>query len=151
MRTVLSELDRAIINTYQGGVPICEHPYADMAQRLGIDESQLLARLRHLLASGVLSRFGPLYNIETLGGAFCLAAMQVPGHAFDRVAEQVNRFPEVAHNYERDHELNMWFVIATQHPEGVKDVAAGIESLSGYKVYLFPKLNEYFVELTLQA
>ncbi len=151
MSMALTELDRKIINTYQGGVPICENPYAQMAQQLDIDETLLLERLAYMLDSGILSRFGPLYNIEKLGGAFCLAAMKVPSERYDAVVELVNGFQEVAHNYAREHKFNMWFVIATESRDSINDVAARIEKQCGSRVYLFPKLDEYFVELKLQA
>lgn len=145
----LSQLDKDIINRWQGEVPLVARPYAVMAQDLGVDEDTLLAHLQHLLDSGVLTRFGPLYNIEQLGGSFCLAAMSVPQEQFSAVTEKVNAHTEVAHNYEREHELNMWFVIATEVPEQIDSIAKAIESETGLPVYRFPKQQEFFVELKL--
>lgn len=145
----MDELDRAIINGLQEGFPVCERPYAAAAERLGMTESALLERLGSLLQNGVLSRFGPLIHAEQLGGGLTLAAMQVPAEDLERVIEQVNAFPEVAHNYERDHVLNMWFVLATERPEQVGAVIAAIESRTGYPVYNFPKEEEYFLNLRL--
>ena len=85
------------------------------------------------------------------GGAFVLAAMKVPEAEFDRVAAQVNAFPEVAHNYRRDHALNMWFVLATATPEGIAETTAAIEADTGLAVFAFPKEREYFVEMKLRA
>ena len=99
----MDSLDRRIINSLQGGFPISEYPYRDAAAAIGIGESELIARLSSLLNSGALSRFGPLYDVEQLGGAVTLAAMEVPRERFDEVAAAVNGFPQVAHNYERDH------------------------------------------------
>ena len=73
------------------------------------------------------------------------------GRALDRVAAIVNAFPEIAHNYERDHALNMWFVIATEDDRSTAAVVASIEQQSGYRVLLFPKEREYFVQLMLAA
>ncbi|HEY9149818.1 MAG TPA: Lrp/AsnC family transcriptional regulator [Gammaproteobacteria bacterium] len=145
----MDELDRAIINGLQEGFPICERPYAAAAQRLGLTEAELIERLGHLLEDGVLSRFGPLIHAEQVGGGLTLAAMQVPAEDLERVIEQVNAFPEVAHNYERDHVLNMWFVLATERPEQVGAVIAAIEARTGYPVYNFPKEEEYFLNLRL--
>ena len=145
----LSQLDRNIINRWQGGVPLTARPYAVMAQELGVEEVTLLDRLQYLLDTGVLSRFGPLYNIEQLGGSFCLAAMAVPAERFDEVAELVNAHPEIAHNYQREHALNMWFVIATEFPQQIEQVAKQIELETGLQVYCFPKQQEFFVELKL--
>lgn len=145
----MDELDRVIINGLQEGFPVCERPYAATAERLGLDEAVLMERLEHLLKDGVLSRFGPLIHAEQLGGGLTLAAMQVPAGDLERVIGQVNAFPEVAHNYERDHALNMWFVLATERPEQVAAVIAAIEARTGYPVYNFPKEEEYFLNLRL--
>lgn len=147
----MDETDRAIVNALQGGFPICDEPYAAVAQTLGIGAQALIDRLRGLLERGVLTRFGPQYQVERMGGSFVLAALSAPEGDFDRVADLVNAFPEVAHNYRRDHRLNMWFVLATGSPEQVPEVAKRIEAATGLPVYLFPKEREYFVELRLVA
>lgn len=143
--------DRSIINALQGGFPLCERPYQTVAEQLGIGEGELLARLQRLLANKTLTRFGPMYQIERMGGAFSLAAMHVPEADFDRIAELVNAMPEVAHNYQRDHHLNMWFVLATEAPEGIASAIAGIEAAAGRPVINVPKEREYFVGAHFQA
>lgn len=143
----MDELDRAIVNNLQGGFPIGDHPFRDAAERLGTTEAELLARIGRLLESGVLTRFGPLYQVEKLGGAFTLAAMAVPDDDFERIAAVVNAFPEVAHNYARSHRLNMWFVLATETPDGVTETIDRIERATGLPVLNFPKEAEYFVDL----
>jgi hypothetical protein len=75
----------------------------------------------------------------------------VPEADFDRVAATVNAFDEVAHNYGREHRLNMWFVLATETAEQIPLIAGRIEAATGLPVYLFPKEREYFVELRLVA
>ena len=75
----------------------------------------------------------------------------MPEADYERVAEQVNALPEVAHNYRREHALNMWFVLATETPEGIQATIERIEHSTGLKVYAFPKLKEYFVEMRLAA
>ncbi len=148
---VLDSVDRAIINALQGGFPICDRPYAEAAADLDISETDLIDRIDDLLERGVLSRFGPLYNAETLGGALTLAAMRVPGERFDEIAETVNAFPEIAHNYARDHDLNMWFVLATDVSGRVGEVIAEIEAATGLQVLAMPKLDEFFVGLRFEA
>lgn len=149
--TNLDALDRAIINHLQGGFPLCANPYAEVAQQLGTSESELLARLERLLRDKVLTRFGPMFHAERLGGGLSLAAMKIAPDDFERVAGIVNAMPEVAHNYAREHALNMWFVLATETPQGQQDVIAAIEHDTGYPVFNMPKIKEYFVELKLRA
>ena len=102
-----------------------------------------------LTETGILSRFGPMYHAERLGGALSLVAMKVPEPAFERVVAQVNAFPEVAHNYARDHVLNLWFVLATEKPERKAEVLSEIEAVTGLPVHDMPKITEYFVGLKL--
>ncbi len=146
----MDDIDRQIINRLQGGFPICEHPYREAAAELGIREEELIRRLQKLLDDGLLSRFGPMYHAEKLGGGLSLCAMAIPEERFDQVAEQVNAFPEVAHNYARDHKLNMWFVLATETPERIDEVLAEIEAATGYKVYNMPKQEEFYVGLRFE-
>lgn len=143
----LSELARRFINRYQGGVPIEGRPFAQMAESLQCGESELLALTRTLVDDGVLSRFGPIYNASRIGGDQTLAALTAPEARFDAIADAVNSLPEVAHNYRREHRLNMWFVIAAQSPEGVAGALAEIERSTGLKVYNFPKLHEFYLGL----
>lgn len=150
-RPELDEVDRAIINGLQGGFPICAEPFKVAAQALGLDESTLIERIGRLLQSNVLTRFGPLFNADRMGGANVLAAMSVPRKEFERIAEFVNLQPEIAHNYRRDHALNLWFVGAAETPEKVEAAFAYIESVTGYQVYRFPKEKEFFVQLMLTA
>lgn len=147
----MDDTDRRIINTLQGDLPVCERPYREAAGRIGITEDELLERIRKMLADGVLTRVGPLFQIERMGGAFTLAALAAPEERFDDVAAKVNALPQVAHNYRRTHDMNMWFVIATETPEEIDRVIDRIEQDTGCKVYNFPKSREFFVELKLQA
>ena len=147
----MDAVDRAIVNQLQGGFPICERPYAEAATTLGLTEDGLMRRLDVLLEKGTLTRFGPMYHAERLGGALTLAAMKVPVEDFERVMEIVNRFPEVAHNYAREHAFNMWFVLATEAPERIEEVIGEIEKAAGCRVYNMPKLEEFFVGLRFEA
>ncbi len=145
----MDELDRKIINVLQSGFPISNEPYADVAAQMGISEAELITRLQALLDNKILSRFGPMYDAQKMGGSFSLVALQVPEEDFDSVAEVVNSYSEVAHNYQRDHKFNMWFVIATETPQQISEVNRDIEKRTGLKVFNFPKLAEYFVGLQL--
>ncbi len=147
----MDAIDRAILNRLQDGFPICERPYRTAAQQLGISEDQLIRRLQLMLENRQLSRFGPMYHAERLGGGLSLCAMRVPETQFEQTAEKVNAFREVAHNYARDHAFNMWFVLATETPERIDEVVAEIEAATGYRVYNLPKKEEYFVGLRFEV
>ncbi len=148
---MLDATDRKIINGLQGGFPVCERPFAEAAKTLDLEESDLVARIARLREEGVLSRFGPMYNAEAMGGAFCLCAMAVPHDRFDEVVELVNTHEEVAHNYERVHALNVWFVLGTEDPQRIDAVIGEIEAETGLNVHAFPKEHEFFVRLQVDA
>ena len=145
----LDAVDRQIIAKMQGEFPLCERPYAAVAEVLCIPEGDLLSRLQRLLDTRVLTRFGPMMQVERMGGAFVLAALAVPEARYDAVAAMVNALPQVAHNYRREHAFNMWFVLATETPAGIAEAIARIEGDTGLKVRAFPKEREYFVEMKL--
>ncbi len=135
----------------QGDFPLCDEPYRAVGDKLGLSESAVIDRLQSLLDRKVLTRFGPMYQIERIGGAFVLAALKVPEADYERIAAVVNALPAVAHNYRREHALNMWFVLATETPSGIASAIQEIELATGLQVYAFPKEREYFVEMKLDA
>ncbi|HHJ14983.1 MAG TPA: Lrp/AsnC family transcriptional regulator [Gammaproteobacteria bacterium] len=143
----MDDIDRRIIKQLQRGFPLTERPYRDAARPIGISESELMTRIRCMLDDGLLTRFGPLFNAERMGGALSLCALEVPRADFETVAETVNSFPEVAHNYQREHALNMWFVLATETPQRLEEVLREIETRTGLPVYDFPRQAEYYVGL----
>jgi siroheme decarboxylase len=145
----MDALDRRIVAELQGGFPLVSRPFAAAGRLLGIGEAELIRRLERLLADGVLSRFGPLFDAERLGGIYVLAAMRVPAEDFERTADLVNAHPEVAHNYEREHDLNMWFVVAAETEMGARRVLARIAQETGLEVVALPKEEEFFIGLRL--
>lgn len=147
----LDAIDRAIVNRLQEGLPVVERPFLAVARELNLAEGELIERLVRLRGDNVLSRFGPMFNAEALGGGLTLAAMAVPEADFDRIAEMVNAFPEVAHNYRREHALNMWFVVAAESPDRVARVLDEIRAATGLEVFDMPKLREFHLDLRLEA
>lgn len=145
----LSPLEKSLINLLQHGLPVCERPFALIAEEVGSTEQAVIACLTKLRSEKVLTRFGPMFDAASLGGAFTLAALAVPGADFDFVTEQVNSFAQIAHNYRRDHDFNMWFVIATESAIEIEQVVQAIERKTGLKVLNVPKLKEFYVGLYL--
>jgi siroheme decarboxylase len=148
---MLDDIDRAIINQFQGGFPLSHSPFAEVGAKFGLDEAQVIERIRAMRDDASITRFGPLFNADAMGGAFCLCAMAVPSERFDETIAIVNAHREVAHNYQRDHTLNMWFVLATEKPERIAALCAEIEAQTGLRVFAFPKTREFFVEFRVRA
>tara|TARA_Y100001001_G_scaffold47618_1_gene43282 strand:- start:4555 stop:5028 length:474 start_codon:yes stop_codon:yes gene_type:complete len=142
-----TEVERAVINRLQTGLPLMHSPYAAVANELGMAEEVVMNTLQDLLERRIFTRFGPMFHAGEMGGGLTLAAMRIPQQDFDSIAAKVNAFEEVAHNYRREHELNMWFVLATEAPDDIARVIAAIESATGYPVYNMPKEEEFHVHL----
>lgn len=147
----MDELDRRIVNALQEGFPLSHAPFAECAAKLDIGEGELIERLKALRANNIVTRFGPFYNAKEMGGGLCLCAMRVPDEMWESVCGFVNGLDEVAHNYRRDHELNMWFVLAVEKEDEIARVARKIETETGLQVHLFPKLKEYFLDMRVAA
>ncbi|KGJ88068.1 Lrp/AsnC family transcriptional regulator [Thalassotalea sp. ND16A] len=145
----MDALDRKILNRTQLGIPVSDQPFADIANELGCDEQQVIDKLQTMLDDGLLTRFGPMFDAASLGGAFTLSAMIVPEERFGEVNDIVNAFSQVAHNYKRQHTLNMWFVVACESQQEIQTVIADIEQQSGLQVFDFPKQEEFYVGLYL--
>jgi DNA-binding Lrp family transcriptional regulator len=147
----LDAADRALINRLQDGVPITDRPYTAVGTELGLSEDDVIDRIERLRGLGALTRFGPFIDAAAIGGAFCLCAMAVPQQRFEQVMTLVNAHIEVAHNYERVHKLNMWFVLACETETAIYKVADRIEQETGLPVLRFPKLKEFFIRFKVVA
>ncbi len=145
----LTTLERHFINNYQGNFPLQERPFKTIAKQLNSNENLLIETVKQLKAKKLLTRFGPLYDAARLGGGLTLTAIIVPEERYQSVTELVNAYPEVAHNYRREHELNMWFVLATETPVEIIQTLSSIEKTTGLTVYNFPKQQEFYIGLWL--
>ncbi|PQP04206.1 AsnC family protein [Pseudomonas frederiksbergensis] len=143
----MDDLDRRLINRLQLGLPLVRQPWQVLADELQSTSTELLDRLHARLEDGVLTRFGPMFDIERLGGAFTLAALAVPEERFEEVAGQLQALPEVAHNYRREHAWNMWFVLACATEQDVTETLQYIETLTGLPLLNVPKEETYHVGL----
>ena len=147
----LSDFDRLLLNTLQSDFPLSPSPFDELATQLGYSADEIINGVNSLLERGVITRFGPLFNIEQLGGVFSLCALEVPPERFDEVAELVNAYPQVAHNYQREHLWNMWFVLATETARELEATFQEIVQKSGCAGLNLPKEQEFYVGLRLTA
>ena len=143
---VFSALEQRLLNEFQHGLPLTPEPFADIARQLGVYETTVLETLKRLQTEGVVSRIGAVFRPNRIG-ASTLAAMAVPEADLERVAAIVSDFAEVNHNYEREHDFNLWFVVVADNEQLLREVLAEIEESSGYALLDLPLLNEYFIDL----
>jgi DNA-binding Lrp family transcriptional regulator len=145
-RAGLDEVDATLIDEYQSGFPIEERPFQAVGNALGVTEDDALERVRTLRERGVFRRFGAVLNPPVIGSS-TLAAVQAPDDRFDEVADVVNEYRQVNHNYRRDHPWNMWFVVTAGSREKRDDILAEIEARTGCAVLVLPMLTDYYIDL----
>ena len=142
----LTEIDKRLLNDFQRGFPLSPAPYAEIAERIGVSEGIVLDRLESLRRSGAVSRIGPVFRPKR-AGASTLAAMSVTEARLTEVAALVNEYQEINHNYERKHDINLWFVVTAESGSRVHEVLEDIERRSGLDVLDLPMLKSYHIEL----
>jgi siroheme decarboxylase len=139
-------LERALLGDFQRDFPLVPRPFAEIAARLGTDEATVLAVLARLQAEGAISRVGAVVAPHAAGWS-TLAAMAVPAAHLEEVAALVSSFPEVNHNYEREHDVNLWFVVAASCRARVDGVLAEIEYRTGLAVLDLPLVEAFRLDL----
>jgi len=147
----MDDIDRRIVNALQDGIEPVSRPFLALARELGLDEPRIVERIRSLLADGVLRRFAPMLDIERGGGSYCLCAMAVPATHVDEVAACINAFDEVAHNYQREHHYNLWFVLAAESRAQIARTADAIQAACNFPVLRLPKLEEFYIGLRFHS
>ncbi len=145
-RAAIDDVDAALIDGYQSGFPVERRPFRAVAAGLGITEDEAIARVRALRKSGVFRRFGPVLNPPVIGSS-TLAAVQAPTNQFDDVADVINSYRQINHNYRRDHSWNMWFVVTAASQETRDRILAEIEAETGCEVLVLPMLTDYYIDL----
>lgn len=143
---VASEQDLKLIDRWQRDFPLVPRPFATLGEGLGMNEAEVLERLARLQCSDVISRVGAVVRPNT-AGASTLAAMAVPRDRLDEVAERVSMEASVNHNYEREHRLNLWFVVAAPHRGSLAATLAGIQKDTGLDVLDLPLERAYHIDL----
>ncbi len=118
--TIADETDRLIINHIQSDFPIDENPYAVIGDRLGLNENDVINRVKNLKENGIIRRIGGNFSPEKLGFFSTLCAARVPETQIDSFARTVNSFAGVTHNYIRQNEFNVWFTFIAQSVEEIE-------------------------------
>ena len=142
----LSTLQWRLLNEFQRDFPIEPQPFAAIANQLGVSEDEVIDNLHALDDLGLLSRVGPVFSPSTVGVS-TLAAMAVPAHRLDEVAQLVNGYPQVNHNYEREHAYNLWFVLTAANADCLAAVLREIAQRSGLEVMNLPLEHSYHIDL----
>jgi DNA-binding Lrp family transcriptional regulator len=142
----LTALEKCLLNEYQRGFPLCSSPFALIAEQQGVTEKDVIRTLDSLQQRGLVSRVGPVFA-PLRAGASTLAALSVPDGELKRVADCVSRYEEVNHNYEREHDFNLWFVVTAPDQAHVQRVLEAIEAETGLPVLDLPLERSFYIDL----
>jgi DNA-binding Lrp family transcriptional regulator len=146
---LLTDLQKKLLNDFQRNFPLSPTPYADIAAQLNVTENAVLQALNELNNQDFISRIGVIIPPNQIGVS-TLAAISVPENELERVAVQINRFNEVNHNYERENDVNLWFVVIANDAAHLDEVIGAIGVETGYHVLRFPLEKEFFIDLSFQ-
>jgi DNA-binding Lrp family transcriptional regulator len=143
---MLSLLYKQLLNDYQHDFPLSARPYQDIADALGVTEAEVLSAFTELNDNNFISRIGPVIPPNHIGVS-ALIAMSVPNQELKAVADIISAYPEVNHNYEREHRLNLWFVVIASDARHLQAVIESIEQETSYKAMQLPMLDDFFIDL----
>jgi DNA-binding Lrp family transcriptional regulator len=146
MEPELSDLEKRLLNEYQKGFPLTATPYADIARELGASEALVLEILKRLKDRGYISRVGPVFRPRKVGTS-TLAAMAVAEERLHQVASIISSYEEVNHNYEREHDFNLWFVVTARDEEHLHAVLFEMEARTGLPVMNLPLEQQFHIDL----
>lgn len=141
------ELDNKILDIIQADFPLVSRPYAEIAARLDSTEAEVFARVRKMRENGLIRKLGANFQSAELGFVSTLCAAKVPVAKFDEFVELVNSFPGATHNYERDHEYNIWFTLIGASREEIDAILADIEEKTGIAILNLPATKLYKIRV----
>lgn len=148
----LDEVDKKLLNEIQWVFPLVDRPYLEIAQRYGISEQEVMRRISSLKNIGLIRQINAIFDTRRLGYKSALVAFSVKPDKLEYVAEKVNEHPGVSHNYERNHEYNMWFTLAVPPGTDMKvdlDRMAALDGVIKYRVLPTLKLYKIGVRLDM--
>jgi DNA-binding Lrp family transcriptional regulator len=149
----LDDLDKRLLNLMQGSFPIEPQPYLRVAELAGIEESEVLSRVQHLLDERIIRQVTPIFDTRALGYSSMLVAAKVDSENPHRAAQVINAHPGVSHNYLRNHEFNLWFTIATEpdSPLGLDGTLDALATEAGAEsVRQLPTLKLFKIRMDLE-
>jgi siroheme decarboxylase len=142
----LTDLQRAIIDGYQQHLPSSLTPYQDMASELGSNEADVIAAIDDLIQRGLIRRLGPVFDHHR-AGASTLVAMAIPTDKLEQEALSLNTFAGINHNYEREHQYNLWFVLTASHDQALQQRLEAICERHPWPVLVLPMEQAYHINL----
>ncbi len=140
------ETDKKLLNDYQRDFPLVPRPFAEIGKQLGISEGEVIEDFARHIENKTISRIGAVVKPGTVGVS-TLAAMKVPKEKIIEVAKIISSFDEVNHNYEREHNFNLWFVVTAPSDARLQEVLKEIEIKTGITPMSLPMERDYHLDL----
>ncbi|MBX4261863.1 winged helix-turn-helix transcriptional regulator [Clostridium estertheticum] len=117
----MDETNKNLLNLIQSNFPIESRPFLKIANKLNISENQVIDMIKELKNDGYIKRIGGIFDSRKLGYSSTLCAIKVPLDRITEVAEIINSYHGVTHNYIRNHSYNMWFTVIAPSIVEVKE------------------------------
>lgn len=142
--------DKAILNLIQWDFPLAKRPFVEIGKQLNISEEEAMRRTKAIKETGVIRQINAIFDTRRLGYKSALIAMSIKPEKLERVADEINKHQGVSHNYERDHEYNLWFTIAVPPDGSIQNDLADFAKLDGVIKYrLLPTLKLFKIGVKL--
>jgi DNA-binding Lrp family transcriptional regulator len=146
----LDETDKKLLNDIQWVFPLVDRPFLEIGNKHGISEDEVMRRIKSMKEAGLIRQISAIFDTRRLGYKSALIAFAIKPDKLDQVAEKINEHPGVSHNYERNHEYNMWFTLAVPPDTDMKQDLDRMASLDGVVKYrLLPTLKMYKIGVKL--
>jgi len=142
----LNNIEKHLLNDFQHGFPLVSRPFKKIADEVGTSEEVVIETLNKLKSEGFVSRVGAVFRANSIG-ASTLAAMAIPEQELEGIAEMVNDYSEVNHNYQREHKYNLWFVLTASDEHSLNAVLDDIEYRSGHSIMYLPMIEDFHIDL----
>ncbi len=146
----MDAIDKKVLNIIQSHFPLERRPYASVGQQLGLTECEVLARVRALMARGIIRRIGANFQSKAIGWQSTLCAASVPPDKLETFVAEVNVHPGVTHNYVRDHQYNVWFTFIGPTWEQVCAALADITARTGIPILNLPARRMFKIKVDFQ-
>lgn len=150
----LDEIDKQLLQLTQDEFSTMKRPWKELGNRLKITEEEVLLRLKRLCNKGVIRKIGPILNTRKLGlSASTLIAMKVPEEKIEQVASIINEYETVSHNYQREHEYNLWFTVRTSDEKKLRRIIEDMKrrtEIPDANVLDLPTLRVFKIDVRFQ-